>query len=134
MGPKFINRASIYHPHEWASHLSAQTEMVKYLWNSGMRDFSKRDVHGNTALHYLTSCHAFNDELLAWLLSEGGSEMVWVWQESFNIYGASPNGLKAAGEKVRLVNGDTVEIDFDRHWSKARAHRKEETWRELLEM
>ncbi|TVY34579.1 hypothetical protein LSUB1_G006651 [Lachnellula subtilissima] len=115
-------------------YFSAQTEMVKYLWNNGVRDFSKLDVHGNTALHYLAGCRGLNEELFAWLLSEGGSETLCVWQEAQNIHGATPKILEMASKGVRLVNGDAAKIDFDRHWSKARAHRKAETWREVLEM
>jgi ankyrin repeat protein len=129
-----VHCASIHHPDEWTKHLKAQAEVVKYLWRSGVQDFGKRDVHGNTALHYLAGCRAFNQELLHWLLSVGGSELEWVWKECYNIYGACPMGLEAAGKEVRRVRGDVAEIDFDRHWSKARAHRKAETWRELLEM
>ena len=43
----------------------------------GITDVEKRDVHGNSALHYLAGCRDFNDELMNWWIEQQGVERVW---------------------------------------------------------
>lgn len=120
-----------------SSHLgcnfAAQMEVVKYLWNNGVRDSRIQDVHGNTALHYLAGCRNFNQQLLDWLLCTGGFEMASIWYGRYNVNGATPCDLERAGREVKSVQkSDPTQIGFNRHWSRSRAQRKEEIWRELL--
>lgn len=112
----------------------AQAEIVKYLWESGITDIEKRDVHGNTALHYLASSRYINQELLDWWLDVGGLNVADLWHESYNEYGITPGQMEAAGKEVRETRGDVLELQLERYYSDERAKIKEEIWKDLLEM
>lgn len=72
-----------------------QMEIVLYLWENGIINIEKEDVHGNTALHYLAGCKFINDSLLTWLRNQPGVEDLW--QSAQNRYGATPQDLYRSG-------------------------------------
>jgi hypothetical protein len=120
-----------FYPVTDEKELQRQTAVVKYLWENGITDVERRDVHGNTALHYLAGCRDFNDELMNWWIEQQGVEKVW--RESSNEYGASPEELYYAGQiaKRDRVRGYMPWFDRSR-WTDARKRRKEEIWNGLL--
>jgi ankyrin repeat protein len=123
-----LDNSCLPHP----SDLYVQSSVVRYLWDNGIRDIESRDVHGNTALHYLAGCRAVNHLLLQWLYEF--HEVKQVWNESQNNHMATPADLAAAGERVA---SDPVraypKATLARRWSAHRAMRKQQVWDGLLE-
>jgi ankyrin repeat protein len=115
-------------------HFAAQTEVVKYLWQNGITDLDKRDVHGNTALHYLAGCRAVNQDLLDWWFNMGGSNVADHWHDSYNEHGTTPWQMEAVGKEVRTTRADALESQLEKYYSDERAKKKEEIWRDLLQM
>jgi len=120
--------------HDDGNNFAAQTEIVKYLWESGIRDIEKRDVHGNTALHYLAGSRAVNTDLLDWLYHDGGLKVVNLWHDGWNIYGATPQQLEAAGKEVRRTRDDAFEKNLDGGRTRRRVLKKKRVWRNILKM
>lgn len=115
-------------------HFKAQAEVVKYLWESGITNIERRDIHGNTALHYLAGSRFVNQDLLDWWFEVGGSHVVDLWHEGYNDHGVAPGRLEAAGKEVRMAKTDTLESQLERYYSDERAKKKEEIWKGLLQM
>jgi hypothetical protein len=115
-------------------HFAAQTEIVQYLWQNGITHLDKRDVHGNTALHYLAGCRAVNQELLDWWFKIGGLNVADHWHNSYNEQGTTPGQMEAAGKEVRTTRADALESQLERYYSDERARKKEKIWRDLLQI
>jgi hypothetical protein len=108
----------------------AQTAVVKYLWDSGTQDFAARDVHGNTALHYLAGCVVVNWGLIEWLRSIAEIEVLWTAESTDEFI--SPQDLVMKGEEaMRNGNGEWKEW-FEREWTRERVVRRQEGWSEKL--
>jgi hypothetical protein len=120
-----------FYPIVEEKELQRQAVVVKYLWENGIRDVEKRDVHGNTALHYLAGCREFNGELMDWWIEQEGVERVW--REGSNDYGASPEELYYAGQIAKRDRARGWMPWFDRsRWTDARKRRKEDIWKGLI--
>ncbi|EPE30161.1 Ankyrin repeat-containing protein [Glarea lozoyensis ATCC 20868] len=112
--------------------LYTQSSIMKYLWNNGVQDIDSKDVHGNTALHYLAGCRAVNHLLFEWFLKIEDVEDVWYHSENDQM--ATPADLLDANERVSSNSSRSYPITtLDRQWSASRAARKEEIWDELLD-
>lgn len=112
--------------------LEQQSLVVRYLWDNGIKDVDERDVHGNTALHYLAGCRTLNDPLLDWWLEDDSVRDVWGWSE--NAHGATPWMLKLAGSRVEKgPGGCSFAQDNDCNWLADRAEKKEAVWDSLLQ-
>ena len=122
--PKYDAPPSIFE-----GEFAAQTSIVKYLWENGFKDIEARDVHGNTALHYLAGCHSMNWGLLGWLYEVDG-DVERVFREARNAVGATPGELACAAGECSSKFGWCEW--FERFNSRARVKRKEEIWRGLL--
>lgn len=111
--------------------LTRQSLVVNYLWESGIRDIEARDIHGNTALHYLAGCRTINRGLLDWWFGDMTVEKVW--NHSWNIYGFSPYMLEIAGAKVEKgPGGYTFAENEECNFLAGRIEKKENVWNELL--
>ena len=113
------------------THFQAQTEIVKYLWQSGIRDFEKQDVHGNTALHYLAGCQSMNWGLLEWL-NRVDEDVKTIWREVRNELGATAEEMAYVAGKCRAQKKSGWCDWFERHNSRWRMDRKEIIWEGLL--
>lgn len=72
--------------------LIQQGAMCKYLINSlGTAEICKVDAHGNTALHYLAGSRCPATELVEWIRSREGGEIVWATNK--NAWGWTPADL-----------------------------------------
>jgi len=116
-------------------HLVAQTEVVKFLVEGGVRDLGAVDVHGNTPLHYLAGHRCVNTELIEWLRGLPGADEAW--KNTRNIYGHTAEDLyiDAVALWPREEEGKAREIpEFckDMHYSQERERRKEELWKAKL--
>jgi len=112
------------------AHFEQQTAVVQFLWDSGITGVEKRDVHGNTPLHYLVGCRTVNQELLTWWLEKPGVDTIW--RECLNNCEASPEGLFYAGEKANKEGANGWRSWFVRLWTEERVKRKQEIWKDLL--
>ncbi|KAG9235402.1 hypothetical protein BJ875DRAFT_529132 [Amylocarpus encephaloides] len=113
--------------------LRNQEEVIRFLWESGIRDLRSKDIHGNTALHYLACYRVPNHDLLAWWFNQEFFVSDY-WETSLNNYGHTPSDLDIAAANVRDNEGPWVDkIDnFDRSWSERRASRKQNIWDGIL--
>lgn len=118
--------------YDFEGHFKAQTAMVKYLWQNGIQDIEKQDVHGNTALHYLAGCQSMNWGLLGWLYEDDGN-VERIWREVRNGVGATAEELAYAAGKCRVEEKSGWCDWFERHNSRKRVERKERVWRGLLQ-
>jgi ankyrin repeat protein len=127
----------------YETHFRAQTAIIKFLWEKRIRNFEARDVHGNTALHYLAGCQSMNWEVLRWLFERNGErdgleddeavcDVESIWRESMNGVGATPEDLADAARRVRDEGVSGWCPWFERENSRARCQRKEYIWRGLL--
>ncbi|KAL5319861.1 hypothetical protein ACEPPN_012919 [Leptodophora sp. 'Broadleaf-Isolate-01'] len=110
-----------------------QTAMVQYLWEKGVQNLEVRDVHGNTALHYLAGCREVNWELTEWWWTQPG--VTRIWQEANNRYEASPENLAHANEWARTEEEREPWLWkpwFESWWKVGRASRKRSIWQRLL--
>jgi hypothetical protein len=107
-----------------------QTAVVKFLWDNGITGVDKRDVHGNTPLHYLVGCRSVNQELLTWWLEQPGVNIIW--RECLNDYEATPEELFSAGEKATGEGANGWRPWFVRSWTEERVKKKQEIWKDLL--
>jgi hypothetical protein len=113
------------------SELYAQSIVVQYLWDNGICDIESKDVHGNTALHYLAACRGVNYVLLSWMMRF--KEVAQVWTHSQNGYTATPDDLRAAGMSIALDSAGGYPLVTPKSlWKISRAIRKEKIWDRLL--
>jgi hypothetical protein len=118
-----------FSPHP--SDLQTQSVIVRYLWDHGIYDIESRDIHGNTALHYLAACREVNYMLLSWLMWCKNVEEVW--NHSQNNHMATPANLRAAADSVLSDSpGAYPVVTHNTRWSTSRAIRKQKIWDELL--
>ncbi|KAL8671647.1 MAG: hypothetical protein Q9168_003853 [Polycauliona sp. 1 TL-2023] len=76
-----------------------QVEVVRYLFeNCKTLDIAAKDIHGNTALHYLASYRNINEELLDLLWQEDYAEEAW--RANKNRYGFTAAELFRSGFNV----------------------------------
>ncbi|CAG8972695.1 hypothetical protein HYALB_00010927 [Hymenoscyphus albidus] len=114
------------------TELTEQLLVLRYLWENGVRDIDARDVHGNTALHYLAGCRTLNWPLLDWWLED--TLVQRVWNQSENVYGATPSMLEVAGSEIENgTGGCSFPDDEDCKWQSERAERKEAVWNSILQ-
>ncbi|KAK4898878.1 hypothetical protein LTR27_003609 [Elasticomyces elasticus] len=77
-----------------------QLSLCKYLVGElGPQCIGMQDIHGNTALHYLSAQKDPNWELVSWMRQQEGGEEVWV--KSRNFWGHSAVELSEDGEVAR---------------------------------
>jgi hypothetical protein len=114
------------------SQFEQQTAVVKFLWDNGITGVEKRDVHGNTPLHYLVGCRTVNQELLTWWLEQEQPGVAAIWEKCLNNYGATPKALFYAGEKVKREGDNGWRPWLGRLWTEERVKRKQEIWKDLL--
>ncbi|KAG4442605.1 hypothetical protein IFR05_001935 [Cadophora sp. M221] len=110
-----------------------QIAMVQYLWEQGVRDLEVRDVHGNTALHYLAGCRKANWELIQWWWPQPG--VIRIWREANNLYEASPADLADDNEWARTEEERGYwqwRPWFESWWKAGRVSRKRAIWQRML--
>lgn len=112
------------------AQLEQQTAVVKFLWDNGITGVGKRDVHGNTPLHYLVGCRSVNQELLTWWLEQPGVGAIW--KDCSNNHEATPDELFHAGEKANREGANGWRPWFMRSWTEERVKKKQEIWKDLL--
>ncbi|KAK3626227.1 hypothetical protein LTR22_023249 [Elasticomyces elasticus] len=77
-----------------------QLSLCKYLVGElGPQCIGMQDIHGNTALHYLSAEKDPNWELISWIRQQEGGEEVWV--KVRNFWGHSAVELSEDGEAAR---------------------------------
>ena len=109
--------------------LRIQNQVIKFLWNNGIRDIEKKDIHGNTALHYLASYKIVNMGIIDWLFDQDES-VEQVWNGSGSQSHVSPREL--ADQGVSVSSTISWEPWFDRKWTNERVKKKQEIWKGLL--
>ncbi|CZR59343.1 uncharacterized protein PAC_09235 [Phialocephala subalpina] len=107
-----------------------QTAVVKFLWGRGAADVSERDVHGNTALHYLSGYREANVGLLDWWRLQPGVNTVF--RECNNMYEASPEDLLHDSRRAVELEISGWKPWFNRTRRDERMVRKQAIWKDLL--
>ncbi|KAE8440654.1 hypothetical protein EG329_006850 [Mollisiaceae sp. DMI_Dod_QoI] len=107
-----------------------QAAMVRFLCESGIVNFDKKDIHGNTALHYLCGYREQNVELLDRWLEQPG--VLSIFSKSRNIYGATPEELLRESRRAQHVEFSGWKPWFKRSLKEERLARKQAIWRDLL--
>jgi ankyrin repeat protein len=135
------------HPIEFYERdFEKQSEVVRYLCDKSACDLMARDIHGNTALHYLAGVQSVNWSLVQRFFEGNGGRVGFeIWHETRNNVGATPNELSAESERVRGEEGMGLSFPkvgdwrsytwkpwFGRHGVKDRVERKEAIWALLL--
>ncbi|KAF2439192.1 ankyrin [Karstenula rhodostoma CBS 690.94] len=102
------------------SELEPQLAMIAFLTSHGMADWTARDVHGNTPLHYLAAHRAATAQTLAAGLAEERLGSAWAER---NSWGYTPAELVGDGEDaLRGLAGEgrTPEsVSYMPHWRDA---------------
>lgn len=117
-----------YNPYE--TNFANQISVVQFLWTNGLTNIQDKDVHGNTALHYLCGYKRINQELLSWWLPKGGVSNIM--NCSVNMYGATPNQLLDEGARARGLGSAGWKPWFSRSTREERIANKQAIWEELL--
>lgn len=72
--------------------LRRQQEVCKLIISElGTEQIGLKDIHGNTALHYLAGAWDPNESLVSWMRAQSNAE--WVWQNAENMWGHTPRAL-----------------------------------------
>lgn len=72
--------------------LRRQEELYKLIISElGTEQIGLKDIHGNTALHYLAGAWDPNESLVSWMRAQSNAE--WVWQNAENMWGHTPRAL-----------------------------------------
>ncbi|KAL1961765.1 hypothetical protein VTN77DRAFT_1091 [Rasamsonia byssochlamydoides] len=86
-------------PADYTKDFESQTELVKYLLESGTQSLTAFDSDLNTPLHYLAGARVVNVDLINFLRELPDGEHAW--SEMPNWYGYTAKELFEDGERVR---------------------------------
>ncbi|KAF8849093.1 ankyrin [Acephala macrosclerotiorum] len=107
-----------------------QTAVVKFLWEHGAADVHEQDVHGNTALHYLSGYREANIALLDWWRLQPGVNTIF--RECNNMYEASAADLLHDSRRAMELEISGWKPWFKRTRKEERVARKQAIWKDLL--
>lgn len=103
-----------------SAELDQQLRLISYLRSQALTDWSARDVHGNTPLHYLASHRAATPHVLAEGLVE--ESLGTAWSEK-NIWGHTPADLLHDGRgslrKLAGAGQAPESVRYMPHWRDA---------------
>ena len=68
------SKNAVFPPAPSLESLESQTTIVSFLLGNSHQDITKQDIHGNTALHYLSGQRRLNEALISILRLEPGGE------------------------------------------------------------
>lgn len=99
------SKNAVFPPARSLESLESQTTIVSFLLRNSHQDITKQDIHGNTALHYLSGQRRLNEPLISVLRLEPGGEETWMRSE--NRWGFTPRELYEEGKDIceDLVHG-----------------------------